>query len=85
MQPYNMDKLYKSFSKISSHLVFYLPRTSDLNQIARYAPEEKKVEVAHYCIKGSSKVSRDTDAIIPMISNVWRQALCAYFGHFEFE
>ena len=56
MQPYNMDKLYKSFSRVSKDLVFYLPRTSDLNQIAKYGPEGKKVEVSHYCMKGASKV-----------------------------
>lgn len=56
MQPYNLETLYKSFIKVSSHLVLYLPRTSDLNQIAKYAPEGKKLEVAHYCIKGASKV-----------------------------
>jgi trimethylguanosine synthase len=35
MEPYNLEKLYKSFTKISKELVLYLPRTSDLNQIAR--------------------------------------------------
>ena len=57
MQPYNLDKLYKEFSKLTKHIVLYLPRTYDLNQIARYAPEGKKVEVAHYAILGASKVS----------------------------
>jgi trimethylguanosine synthase len=56
MEPYNMDKLYRSFSKVTSHIVFYLPRTSDLNQLAMYAAEGKKMEVAHYCLKGASKV-----------------------------
>lgn len=58
MQPYSLDALYKSFSKVSKDLVFYLPRTSDLNQIAKYASEGNKLEVSHYCIKGASKVSR---------------------------
>jgi trimethylguanosine synthase len=57
MQPYNLDALYKKFSKLSKHVVLYLPRNSDLNQIARYTEEGKKVEVAHYCIHGASKVS----------------------------
>jgi trimethylguanosine synthase len=56
MEPYNLEKLYKAFSKHSSHVVLYLPRTSDLNQLARYAPEGKKLEVAHYCVTGASKV-----------------------------
>lgn len=68
MQPYNLDTLYKSFSRITKNLVLYLPRTSDLNQIARYAQDdssggagekkkkEKKLEVAHYAMMGASKV-----------------------------
>lgn len=57
MEPYNLDQLYQSFTKISKHVVLYLPRTSDLNQIAKYAREGEQLEVAHYCIKGGSKVS----------------------------
>ncbi|KAF2121878.1 RNA cap guanine-N2 methyltransferase-domain-containing protein [Lophiotrema nucula] len=55
MQPYGLDKLYSEFSKYSKHIVLYLPRTSDLNQIAKYAPKDGKVEVAHYCVTGASK------------------------------
>jgi trimethylguanosine synthase len=56
MEPYNLDKLYKSFTKISKEVVLYLPRTSDLNQIARYGEDGKKLEVAHYTMMGASKV-----------------------------
>jgi len=56
MVPYNLEKLYKTFSKYSTHVVLYLPRTSDLNQLARYATDGKKLEVAHYCMTGASKV-----------------------------
>lgn len=56
MEPYNLDQLYRSFTKFSNELVLYLPRNSDLNQIARYAKDEKKLEVAHYAIMGASKV-----------------------------
>ncbi|ORX98607.1 RNA cap guanine-N2 methyltransferase-domain-containing protein [Clohesyomyces aquaticus] len=55
MEPYNLDSLYSKLSRFSSSLVFYLPRNSDLNQITRYAPKGKKVEAAHYCIRGASK------------------------------
>jgi trimethylguanosine synthase len=61
MQPYNLDMLYKSFTKYSSEVVLYLPRNSDLNQIARYAKDGKNLEVAHYAIMGASKVSRAED------------------------
>ena len=67
MEPYGIGELYKKFSKLSKEIVLFLPRNSDLNQIARYAPEGKKVEVAHYCILGASKV-RD------VCSNVYRDA-----------
>jgi trimethylguanosine synthase len=56
MEPYNLDKLYKGFTKICKEVVLYLPRTSDLNQIARYGQEGKKLEVAHYAMIGASKV-----------------------------
>lgn len=58
MQPYSLDKLYQSFIKYSNEIILYLPRNSDLNQIARYAKHEKKLEVAHYAIMGASKVGR---------------------------
>lgn len=56
MEPFNLDKLYQSFTKYSNEVVLYLPRNSDLNQVARYAKEGKKLEVAHYAIMGASKV-----------------------------
>lgn len=56
MEPYNLEKLYKSFTSISKEVVLYLPRTSDLNQIARYGQDGKKLEVAHYTMMGASKV-----------------------------
>ncbi|UPX19493.1 putative diacylglycerol O-acyltransferase tgs1 [Ascochyta rabiei] len=55
MEPYNLEKLYRSFTKYSKEVVLYLPRNSDLNQIARYVPEGQKLEVAHYAIMAASK------------------------------
>ncbi|EON67060.1 hypothetical protein W97_06177 [Coniosporium apollinis CBS 100218] len=49
MQPYTLHDLYSFFSKYTKDVVLYLPRTSDLNQVARYAPEGRKLEVVHYC------------------------------------
>ena len=59
MEPYNLDKLYKAFTKVSNEVVLYLPRTSDLNQIARYGHDGKKLEVAHYAMMGASKLSEN--------------------------
>ena len=89
MEPYNLAKLYKSFSRYTNDMVLYLPRNSDLNQLARYAHNGKKLEVAHYTIMGASKVS-----FLLVIFRMLRirsangygcQALCVYFGDFDFE
>jgi trimethylguanosine synthase len=58
MEPYNLDMLYKSFKKYTKEVILYLPRNSDLNQIARYGEDGKKLEVAHYTIMGASKVRK---------------------------
>jgi len=57
MQPYGLEQLFTGFEKITRDMVLYLPRTSNLNQIAKYVPEGEKVQVMHYCIDGASKVS----------------------------
>jgi len=57
MQPYGLEQLFTGFEKITRDMVLYLPRTSNLNQIAKYVPEGEKVQVTHYCIDGASKVS----------------------------
>ena len=81
MEPYNLEKLYKSFTKYSKEVVLYLPRNSDLNQVARYVQDEKKLEVAHYAIMGASKVGADVH--LEDITDA-KQALCVYFGDFVF-
>lgn len=57
MQPYGLEQLVTGFEKITRDIVLYLPRTSNLNQIAKYVPEEEKVQATHYCVDGASKVS----------------------------
>lgn len=53
MQPYKLEKLHTSYRRMDH--VLYLPRTSDIRQIARLAPEDRKVEVVQYCMEGASK------------------------------
>ena len=55
MQPYSAQSLYDAFSAVSSEVVLYLPRTSDLQQLAKYAKKGEKLKVAHYCMHGASK------------------------------
>ncbi len=61
MQPYNLRDIYEPFSKATSDIALYLPRTSDLRQLAKIVPDEEKVTVIHYCMEGASKVRRIYD------------------------
>lgn len=55
MKPYNLATLHRTFTSYTRELVLYLPRNSDLNQLARYSDAGTKLEVAHYAIMGASK------------------------------
>ena len=69
MQPYSIETLYEAFSAFSPDLVLFLPRSSDLRQLAAISKREdgRKSLVMHYCMEGASK------------------ALCVYNGDFTFE
>ncbi|KAK7952123.1 Trimethylguanosine synthase [Apiospora aurea] len=54
MEPYNLEKMHAAYRKMDHAL--YLPRTSDLRQVARLVPSNgPKIEVVQYCVKGASK------------------------------
>jgi trimethylguanosine synthase len=53
MYPYSVKMIHDVCRGMDSAL--YLPRTSDLRQIARLPPEGKKAEVVQYCMEGASK------------------------------
>jgi trimethylguanosine synthase len=53
MTPYSMKKIHDASKEMDS--VLYLPRTSDLRQIAKLAPKGKKLDVVQYCVEGASK------------------------------
>ncbi|KAL2785223.1 RNA cap guanine-N2 methyltransferase-domain-containing protein [Aspergillus keveii] len=55
MEPYSLKKLYTEFSLFTPHVVLYLPRTSDLNQLAKVVKGDKPAPVLHYCMRGASK------------------------------
>ena len=63
MQPYNLRAIYEPFYRLTKDIVLYLPRTSDLNELAAYVPEDCKIAVTHYCLSGFSKVSYLFDSI----------------------
>lgn len=75
MQPYSLDDLWTAFSAFARDVVLYLPRSSDLKQLAEISAKHKssgqsspcqKDEVIHYATRGSSK------------------ALCYFKGNFNF-
>lgn len=53
MQPYNLDKLHWSYNPLDHAL--FLPRTSDIRQIAKLVPNGEKVDIVQYCMEGASK------------------------------
>ncbi|KAK7969562.1 RNA cap guanine-N2 methyltransferase [Apiospora saccharicola] len=54
MEPYNLATMHESYRKMDHAL--FLPRTSDLRQVARLVPANgPKIEVVQYCLKGASK------------------------------
>jgi trimethylguanosine synthase len=53
MQPYGLQQLHAACGNMEHAL--FLPRTSDLRQIAKLAPEDEKIEVVQYCMEGASK------------------------------
>ncbi len=53
MQPYSLNQIHDICKRMDCAL--YLPRTSDLRQIAKVAPAGKKIEVVQYCMEGASK------------------------------
>lgn len=55
MEPYSLKKLYEEFSRFTGHMVLYLPRTSDVRQLAKVVKDGKKATVMHYCMEGASK------------------------------
>lgn len=55
MEPYSFGHLYDSFAKLTPNVVLYLPRTSDLRQIAARVEPGKKVQIVHYCTNGTSR------------------------------
>ncbi|EPS34060.1 hypothetical protein POX_a00958 [Penicillium oxalicum] len=55
MEPYSLKKLYQEYSLFTPHMALYLPRTSDVRQMAKFVPEGQKAEVVHYCMDAHSK------------------------------
>jgi hypothetical protein len=84
MQPYNLDYMLREFSKITKEIAAYLPRNSDLEQIANYRLGNQNLPIIHYCMRGASKVCYIELEIEKITRNSdGRQALVAYYGDFS--
>lgn len=64
MQPYSIHDLLNAFRDLTSEVILYLPRTSDLRQLAARVQEDEKVTVIHYCMEGASKVYQTSFAFL---------------------
>jgi trimethylguanosine synthase len=53
MHPYNLDHLHRACSPMEH--VLFLPRTSDIRQIAKLVPDGTNIDVVQYCMEGASK------------------------------
>ena len=53
MQPYSLKDLHEAYKPLDHAL--FLPRTSDIRQIAKLVPETQKIDVVQYCMEGASK------------------------------
>lgn len=55
MEPYPLEVLFKEYAAFTKHMALYLPRTSDVEQLAYYVPDGHNATVKHYCMEGHSK------------------------------
>ncbi|CAO1597348.1 MAG: hypothetical protein LQ349_006306 [Xanthoria aureola] len=55
MDPYSLDELLDSFQQFTQEVVLFLPRTSDLRQLASANHSLGRVKAIHYCMQGASK------------------------------
>ena len=55
MEPYTGSYIMEMARKVAANIALYIPRTSDLNQLARYVGSGEEMEVVHYCLGRKSK------------------------------
>ena len=56
MQPYTLTDLLAFFRQFTKDIALYLPRSSDIRQLANESLGESKMTIMHYCAEGASKV-----------------------------
>ncbi|KAE8356494.1 RNA cap guanine-N2 methyltransferase-domain-containing protein [Aspergillus coremiiformis] len=55
MEPYSLATLYGEYSLFTGLMVLYLPRTSNVKQLAKLVNDGQTATVMHYCMEGASK------------------------------
>ena len=80
MQPYSLKDLIQPFRRLTADVALYLPRTSDLRQLAKVIEDDRKVTIVHYCMKGASKVYVTQDSSTTTISNSKIGDLCLFWS-----
>ncbi|KAE8142036.1 RNA cap guanine-N2 methyltransferase-domain-containing protein [Aspergillus pseudotamarii] len=55
MEPYSLATLYNEYALFTEHIALYLPRTSNVKQLAKLVKDGEKATVMHYCMEGASK------------------------------
>lgn len=55
MEPYSLQRLLETFRSITDDISLFLPRSSDVRQIAAQRKDASTVPVVHYCMRGASK------------------------------
>ncbi|KAA8644472.1 hypothetical protein EYZ11_003015 [Aspergillus tanneri] len=55
MEPYSLDILYREYTAFTKYVVLFLPRTSDVKQLAKVIPGGQQAMLMHYCMEGASK------------------------------
>ena len=58
MQPYSISDLLAIFRPWTEEIVLYLPRTSNMRQLAASGKDLNSMTVMHYCMEGASKVRK---------------------------
>ena len=68
MQPYTLTDLLYHFRLSTEDIALYLPRTSDIRQLANESLAGSKMTVIHYCMEGASKVGRSPIRDYPFLT-----------------
>ncbi|KAI1913316.1 putative diacylglycerol O-acyltransferase tgs1 [Ophidiomyces ophidiicola] len=55
MEPYSLEFIYSRFSDFTADMALFLPRSSDLRQLAACVKDGNRVMTMHYCMDGASK------------------------------